>query len=244
MSFRKLRADEIECRVAQVATTGSIALLLYKDARVDQNVLDETYGVFGWQKKYDRDTKGALFCTVSIKSPDGEWVSKSDTGTESNMEAQKGEASDAFKRACFNWGIGRELYTAPQIWVNKSDYTPGGKSTYDKFAVSDIAYDENGRICRLAIDNLKTKKTVFKWNSGQAEATPEADPEIEKIAKSTISDAKVNALIKKANADNVDINKICELYGVKALTKLNESQYSQIANSWTAEIIPKCKRED
>lgn len=243
MSFRRLRADEIECRVAQVAKTGSISLLLYKDARCDQRILDETYGEFNWKKEY-REIKGNLFCTVFIKSPEGEWVGKEDVGTESNMESQKGEASDAFKRACFNWGIGRELYTAPTIWIKASDYTPGGKSTYDRFGVTEIAYDENGRICRLSVDNLNSKKNVFKWSSGQAEARPEENPEIEKIAKQTISDAKVNALIKKANEDGVDINKLAELYGVKVLNKLTEAMYSQIANSWSTEVVPKCKRED
>ena len=243
MSFRRLRADEIECRVAQVAKTGSISLLLYKDARCDQRILDETYGEFNWKKEY-REIKGNLFCTVFIKSPEGEWVGKEDVGTESNMESQKGEASDAFKRACFNWGIGRELYTAPTIWIKASDYTPGGKSTYDRFGVTEIAYDENGRICRLSIDNLNSKKNVFKWSSGQAEARPEVDEKAEAIGKQIIPDAKIRALKKKADNDKVDTAKICELYGVKALELLNETQFSEIVNKWSTEVVPKCKRED
>ena len=116
--FRDLRADEIECRVQQVKEKG-LVLLLYKDARVDMNILDETVGSAYWQREH-YECKGNLFCRVGIdvngyKQAPGasSWVWKSDCGTESNTEAQKGEASDSFKRACFNWGIGRELYTAP-----------------------------------------------------------------------------------------------------------------------------------
>ena len=126
--FRDLRADEIECRVQSVKEKG-LVLLLYKDARVDMNILDETVGSSNWQREH-YECKGNLFCRVGIRcdlvkymEANGdtgiapEWVWKSDCGTESNTEAQKGEASDSFKRACFNWGIGRELYTAPFTWV-------------------------------------------------------------------------------------------------------------------------------
>jgi hypothetical protein len=110
--FRTLRADEIDCRIAQVKETG-LSLLLYKDARCDQNILDEVVGPFNWKREHTRDNRN---CIVSIKNPEtGEWVSKEDTGTESNTEKEKGLASDSFKRACFNWGIGRELYTAPFV---------------------------------------------------------------------------------------------------------------------------------
>lgn len=121
--FRALRADEVDVRVARVVTTRKdgqevpkgVSLLLYKDARCDMNILDETVGAMNWQRAHSRDNAN---CTVSIWDADkGQWISKEDTGTESNTEAEKGLASDSFKRACFNWGIGRELYTAPFIWV-------------------------------------------------------------------------------------------------------------------------------
>lgn len=102
MKFRKLNANEIECRVSQVKPNGVI-LLLYKDARVDMNILDETVGPMNWQKEYSRDNAN---CTVSIwDDKKKQWIRKEDTGTESRTEAEKGLASDAFKRACFNWGI-------------------------------------------------------------------------------------------------------------------------------------------
>ena len=111
MKFRKLRADEVDCRISDKG----LSLLLYKDARCDMNILDETVGPMNWQRSHSRDNAN---CTVSIYDTEKQiWVSKEDTGTESYTEKEKGLASDSFKRACFNWGIGRELYTAPFIWI-------------------------------------------------------------------------------------------------------------------------------
>ena len=162
MTFRKLKANEIDCRVASASKDGSLMLLLYKDARVDQNILDETFGVFGWQRQHEI-IGGNLYCTVSVKNPEtGEWISKQDVGVESFSEKEKGQASDSFKRACFNLGIGRELYTAPQIWIHKGDYTSNDKgSTYDRFTVKEIMYDKDGNIEVLTIYNTKLKRDVF-----------------------------------------------------------------------------------
>ena len=129
------------------------------------NILDETVGPMNWTRGHaligDR-----LYCTVSILDKEtGIWVSKQDVGTESNTEKEKGQASDSFKRACFNWGIGRELYTSPFIWVNASDCNirdvRGKKACSDKFEVEKIAYDENKNITGLAIKNTTNKKRVF-----------------------------------------------------------------------------------
>lgn len=116
--IRNLRADEIELRTKQFSDgNASVLLLPYKDARCDMKILDETFGVYGWQRTH-AVINDNLFCSISIKNPDtGEWISKEDVGTESNTEKEKGEASDAFKRAATNVGIGRELYTAPAIWI-------------------------------------------------------------------------------------------------------------------------------
>ena len=106
--FRKLRADEIDVRVQSCTEKGAI-LLLYKDARADMNILDETVGAMNWKREHTRDNQN---CIVSLWNDTiKQWISKEDTGTESNTEKEKGLASDSFKRACFNWGIGRELYT-------------------------------------------------------------------------------------------------------------------------------------
>ena len=163
--FRVLRAEEIDCRVSQIASNW-LTLLLYKDARVDMNILDETVGCMNWKKSYLRDNAN---CVVSIYDDEKkEWVSKEDTGTESFSEAEKGLASDSFKRACFNWGIGRELYTAPSIFIlpNK-EMTPKGKDcefyqndkgkyeTKTRFWVEYIDYDENRNIKDLVIRDNK-----------------------------------------------------------------------------------------
>ena len=159
---RKLRADEIECRIGQIKETG-LTLLLYKDARCDMNILDETVGPLSWKREHTRDNKN---CIVSIwGGSELQWVSKEDTGTESNTEAEKGLASDSFKRACVNWGIGRELYTAPFIWIKAEDCKIsnfGGKQRcYDKFRVEKITYTKAGDIDGLSIINDSTKKRVF-----------------------------------------------------------------------------------
>lgn len=163
--FRDLYASEIECRVAQAKDTG-VSLLLYKDARCDQTILDETVGPMGWQRHHSRDNAN---CTVSLWDASKEqWISKEDTGTESNTEKEKGLASDSFKRACFNWGIGRELYTAPFIWINAKDCNSldrnerGKWQCNDKFAVERIKI-ENKKIVGLSIVNMKSGQRVFTW---------------------------------------------------------------------------------
>lgn len=171
MEFRALRAEEIECRVGTVSQSGKgLSLLLYKDARVDQNILDETVGAENWQCDY-YEQKGTLFCKVGIDVNRGdglhEWVWKADAGAPSNMEAAKGEASDAFKRACFRWGIGRELYTAPFVWIpsKKCDIKQGnnGRYTcYDRFKVAKVAI-EDGRIKGVRIINEQTGAIVYSW---------------------------------------------------------------------------------
>lgn len=107
VKFRDLRADEIECRVG-ICRENGLSLLLYKDARCDARILDETVGPDNWQDEF-YDCKNTLFCKVGIRVDRGEsfaeWVWKDDAGSPSNMEAEKGEASDAFKRACFKWGM-------------------------------------------------------------------------------------------------------------------------------------------
>lgn len=164
--FRALTADDIECRVSTVSDKGC-SLLLYKDARCDMKILDETVGPENWKRSHEL-INGNLFCNVSIwDEGKKEWVTKQDVGTESYTEKEKGQASDAFKRACFNWGIGRELYTAPFIWIKSGDVTlaqKNGKSTtYDKFRVTQIIVI-NGEIKALAIKNDSQKKMVFSYD--------------------------------------------------------------------------------
>lgn len=161
LEFRDLRADEIEIRVAMCRANG-LSLLLYKDARCDMNILDETVGAMNWQRSHSRNNAN---CTVSIWDEDkSQWISKEDTGTESNTEKEKGLASDSFKRACFSWGIGRELYTSPFIWIpaDKCNIKPKGNSfsCNDKFVVEQIII-ENKKIVALSIRNKTTRQRVF-----------------------------------------------------------------------------------
>lgn len=159
MQFRDLSADDIEVRVQSVKDTGCV-LLLYKNARCDMNILDETVGCMNWKREHCRDNAN---CIVSIwDEKKAQWISKEDTGTESNTEAEKGLASDSFKRACFNWGIGRELYTAPFIWIPAGNVQINNKKTFDKFSVEKIKV-ENKRITGLSIINETLKKRVFLW---------------------------------------------------------------------------------
>ena len=176
--FRDLRADEIECRVQSVKEypdhpdRSGLVLLLYKDARVDMNILDETVGPERWMREH-YECKGNLFCRVGIvcetkkgESVFPEWIWKSDCGTESNTEAQKGEASDSFKRACFNWGIGRELYTAPFTWIPADKCNIKNGKCYDKFIVEKIII-ENKQITALAIFNVTKNVRAFVWQKGK-----------------------------------------------------------------------------
>lgn len=183
--IRLLNANEIDCRVAQIARDGkSLSLLLYKDARVDMNILDETFGPLNWQRRHTRDNAN---CVVSIWDNDKRcWVEKEDTGTESNTEAEKGLASDSFKRACFNVGIGRELYTAPQIRIyapncdiKENKQRPGTYACYDRFVVQEIGYNENREINRLVIVNDKTRNVVFEFGktSSDGQKGPSRRPE-------------------------------------------------------------------
>ena len=147
LNFRNLNESEIEVRVSKITKEG-VLLLLYKDARCDMNILDEAVGPMNWQRHHTRDNAN---CIVSIRDENGNWIEKEDTGVESSDFKEKGLASDSFKRACFNWGIGRELYTAPRLFVpaqclkglRETEYE-GRKSyvCYDTFEVAKIKYEK------------------------------------------------------------------------------------------------------
>ena len=171
MEFRLLRADEIDVRVAQIDKAWC-TLLLYKDARVDMNILDETLGSMNWQRTHEV-INGNLFCNIEIWDEEKkQWVKKQDVGTESFTEKEKGQASDSFKRAATNVGIGRELYTSPTIFVTprkdmgkirKPDEEAnefyqninGSYTTKTRFYVDYIDYDDNRNISDLVIRDHK-----------------------------------------------------------------------------------------
>lgn len=166
--FRNLRADEIECRVGIINEKG-VSLLLFKDARADMNILDETVGPLYWKREHI-SMDGRLYCKVSLYNKElGEWISKTDVGAESFAEKEKSVASDSFKRACVNWGIGRELYSAPMIWIEKEKYKlldlkqdKGKFKCTNKFVVTNIEYDKLNNISSIVIADKRSKITVFK----------------------------------------------------------------------------------
>lgn len=185
MNIRRLKADEIECRVAQVTAKGC-SLLLYKTARVDRAILDETFGQY-WQNDF-KVIDGKMYGGIGIYNSDiKEWLWRWDCGTESNTEAEKGQASDCFKRAGFKWGIGVELYSAPFIWLNiETEKNDKGKfqlkNKFAKFTVKSIDYAENGNIKDLTIIN-DSGVVVYSMNkrsggSKEQQATPKNDTDI------------------------------------------------------------------
>ena len=157
-TVRLLKAAEIECRIGTINEKG-LSLLLFKDARVDQKILDETYTPLGWRRSHQA-IDGNLYCTVEVWDEDKkQWVGKQDVGTMSYSEKEKGQASDSFKRAGFNWGIGRELYTAPFIWIPAAKakvYQKGGRyATNEWFSVKSIGYNNDREIAALEIVDSK-----------------------------------------------------------------------------------------
>ena len=178
LEFRLLKADEIDCRVGSVTDKG-VSLLLYKDARVDMRLLDEVVGCMNWKREHEI-INGNLYCTVSIyNEATQQWVSKQDVGVESNTEKEKGQASDAFKRACFNWGIGRELYTSPFVWINLGQnewrFGVGGKKQPAiKFSVKEIAY-KDGKVSKLVIVDDKGVER-YTYGVGRKAQQPAQQP--------------------------------------------------------------------
>lgn len=168
LKFRDLRAEEIECRVQSVKPNGLI-LLLYKDARCDMNILDETVGAENWQNRF-YEHKGILFCSLGINTnyanPDlpDRWVWKDDAGVESNTEAEKGNASDARKRSGVAFGIGRELYTAPFIWISADKCNINNGKCYDKFDVVKIGIEDK-KIVGIRIMNVTKNEVAFSWKA-------------------------------------------------------------------------------
>ena len=229
--IRLLRADEIECRAGIIRRNG-LSLLLYKDARVDQNILDETFGIYGWKREH-RSINGLLFCTVSIRGADGEWVNKEDVGTPSYSESEKGAASDSFKRACFNIGIGRELYTAPFIWIpaDKTDIEEkdGKLRTRDSFYVSSISYHQEHRlISSLSICNQKGTVVYSIGEIPDAVEKESRQPEHSSARgskKKGLSKTRLTALSKEMKRTGVSEWDILKRYDIHSLAEMDEEIY-------------------
>ena len=207
--IRLLRPDEIDARVQRVTQKG-VMLLLYKDARCDMNILDETFGPMGWKREHQLIGE-RLYCTVSVW--DGkQWIAKQDVGTESNTEKEKGQASDSFKRACFNWGIGRELYTAPFIWFNTGEADVREGKCFDGFKVKELQY-AGRKIASVTIEDTKTHCIKeFKTDAMDERIGEKIGKVVEQMLVSSKSDVK----------------KCMEYYKIKDLSELTYRQYVNV----------------
>ena len=222
-AIRLLRADEIECRVSTINVYG-LRLLLYKDARVDQKILDEMFTPFGWQRTH-QEIDGRLYCTVSVWDDSRrQWISKQDVGTASYSDKEKGQASDSFKRACFNWGIGRELYTAPDIWVPASRVhirenkdKQGHYTTSDRFSVRTISYNERREISALIVVD-QDRKSVFQMGQGQRAPQPEK------------TDPYLGLLQHELERTGISLGSVLERYGIQDMSQMTPDIYSKALN--------------
>lgn len=235
--IRLLRADEIECRAASVNENG-VSLLLYKDARVDQKILDETFGMFGWKRSH-QCINGNLYCTVEVyDSESGCWVAKQDVGTVGNYEKEKSQASDSFKRACFNWGIGRELYSAPFIWVTSRDAQVKKKDgkyyCNDRFRVSSIHYNNSNEIISLTIKNDSQKgKTVYQLVSNNASPEPaqavsKSSQAPKKPASNTLTDKQMQDFESELHRTGIGIAAVKNRYGFHEPQDMTADLYNRV----------------
>ena len=194
--MRNLLANEIECRVAQVTAKGC-SLLLYKTARTDRAILDEEFGSLYWQNDF-KVIDGKMYGGIGVWNKDlQQWIWKWDCGTESNTESEKGQASDAFKRAGFKFSVGASLYTAPFIFVscetvknNTGRYELVNK--YVKYEVKEIGYADNGDINKLLIVDDKGNK-VFTFGYKKPPKT-----------KNTITNDDADIYIGLSKIENAD----------------------------------------
>lgn len=220
--IRLLRADEIECRVGTINERG-LSLLLYKDARVDQKILDEAFGMYGWERTH-QSIEGNLYCTVRIwDSEKAQWIEKQDVGTTSYTEKEKGQASDAFKRACVNVGIGRELYTAPFIWIPSSKANIQKRdnryTTSERFQVREISYNGMREIAAITIVNdrgVVVYEYQEKKNSSKNQNTTNRITELQK-----------KELENELKRTGVDIGKVLRRYELKKLDEMTPDIYER-----------------
>lgn len=212
-----LTANDVECRIKKITNEGAV-LLLYKTARVDMRILDEVYGSMNWQRHHEV-INGNLFCTISVwDSEKSQWISKQDVGTESNAEAEKGQASDAFKRAGFAWGIGRELYDAPFIWIS------GKVSKYDRFHVTDIQYDrEKQEFTRLTIYDDKGKE---RYRLGTKTDRPQSKDSTDDRRQKGV--AAIAELVKKHKAEQPFADWLKDTMKVEGLDGLTVEQLGTV----------------
>ena len=217
LEFRTLRADEIEVR-PQSVKNGKATMLLYIDSRAVVSLLNETVGNMNWTSEF-YEANGQMIGKIAIYDEDRDiWVSKSDTGSESNIEAEKGLVSDIYKRVLSRWGV-QELYSAPRIVWDDDGYGNTG------YKVSHIAYDENRNIISLQIVN-RWGKEAFKWEKGTEIPHASQKP----VNEPKISNMDILKTFYEQNKRNADIN-------VEQLTKFKDF-YKTKMDSWKGVFNP------
>lgn len=222
--IRLLMADEIECRIGTIKEKG-LSLLLYKDARADMKILDEVFGPNNWQRTHEV-IGGNLYCNVQIYDEEKkQWISKMDVGTESYTEKEKGQASDSFKRACVSVGIGRELYTAPFIWIpgNKASIQQRGDRyiTYDKFKVRDIEYSEKREIIGLTIFN---QNGTMVYSLKPSNSVPDGQ-KILKQADEDLVGERVRQINKELERTGVALDTVLSRYHIGSIEEMSETMF-------------------
>lgn len=245
---RLLKADEIECRISMINEKG-LSLLLYKDARVDQRILDETFGAFGWKRSH-QCIDGNLYCTVEVFDKETmQWIAKQDVGTMGYTEKEKSQASDSFKRACFNWGIGRELYSAPFIWI------PAGKVSIqmkegsnkekryycnDRFSVISITYNNDREIAGLVINNDKDQivyelKAKADMGSRKEKVEPkgkkESGQQKQESKKEGISKEQMDSLQAELDRTGVTMETVQGRYQIQEPQSMSRELYGRVMSA-------------
>lgn len=241
VSIRLLRADEIECRVSVINEKG-LSLLLFKDARVDQKILDETFTPFGWKRSHQA-IDGNLYCTVEIwDSEKKEWIGKQDVGTMSYSEKEKGQASDSFKRACFNWGLGRELYTAPFIWIpaGMADIQKKGREgeqryyTNDRFSVQSISYNEERVIDSIVVVNSRGQ-TVYSMDAGKGISAKKKVREKKSPDNpgdsGAVSTEQMTEFEKELKRTGVALDTVLKRYRIQSVEQMTQEIYGKAMRS-------------
>lgn len=228
LNFRDLLADEIELRVGSVVKndkTDGFTLLLYKNARVDMALLDEVVGVNNWQREH-KILGNDIYCRVGIYDEEKkQWIWREDAGAEANTEAEKSKASDSFKRACVNFGLGRCLYSAPFVWINTSEENNPKTS---RFFVKEIEY-ENHKISKLVIYNEKTNKEVYRFPKGRMESETSKKGTIQEEHKKLINDFLSSCTMEQTTKFFEWLNK---KHGTMSVDLLSAEQGVMVCKSW------------
>lgn len=212
IAFRSLGADEVDVRIAEAKDGRKATLLLYQDARCAMNILDSTLGPTAWQREY-YEAAGLLFCKIGIfDSESHQWLWKSDTGSKSNIEEEKGLASDAFKRAAVAWGIGRELYTAPRISIDLTEKDLFNGRVCQSFHVGTMEV-KDGVITSLTILD-KWDKVRFTYSiNGKEESIKQEHTATENSAIPSSNNEVVKAFCTMMKTkDGVDMRQLTKFY--------------------------------